>query len=48
MLLVEGKGSKERRVALRNNCLRNLLYYLDKQRPDPAILIGQTSNFSLR
>src|SRR6266487_131079 len=34
MLTVTGKGSKERRIALGNNCLRNLLYYLDKQRPD--------------
>jgi len=30
---VKGKGSKERRVALGQNCLRNLLYYLDKHRP---------------
>src|SRR6202035_3677246 len=29
-----GKGSRERRVALGNNCLRNLLYYLDRHRPD--------------
>ncbi len=34
ILTVTGKGSKERRVALGNNCLRNLLYYLDKHRPD--------------
>jgi len=34
VLTVTGKGSKERRIALGNNCLRNLLYYLDKQRPD--------------
>ena len=34
MLTVTGKGSKERRIALGNNCLRNLLYYLDKHRPD--------------
>jgi len=34
MLIVKGKGSKERRVALGNNCLRNLLYYLDRHRPD--------------
>ena len=34
ILTVKGKGSKERRVALGNNCLRNLLYYLDRQRPD--------------
>jgi len=34
ILTVTGKGSKERRIALGNNCLRNLLYYLDKHRPD--------------
>ncbi len=34
ILTVKGKGSKERRIALGNNCLRNLLYYLDKHRPD--------------
>ncbi len=34
VLTVTGKGSKERRIALGQNCLRNLLYYLDKQRPD--------------
>src|SRR5262249_51143627 len=31
---VMGKGSKERRIALGTNWLRNLLYYLDKHRPD--------------
>jgi site-specific recombinase XerD len=34
ILTVKGKGSKERRIAAGNNCLRNLLYYLDKHRPD--------------
>ena len=34
ILTFKGKGSKERRIALGNNCLRNLLYYLDKHRPD--------------
>ena len=34
ILTVTGKGSKERRIALGQNCLRNLLYYLDKHRPD--------------
>jgi site-specific recombinase XerD len=34
MLTVKGKGSKERRIALGQNCLRNLLYYVDKHRPD--------------
>jgi site-specific recombinase XerD len=33
VITVRGKGSKERRVALGSNCLRNLLYYLDRQRP---------------
>jgi site-specific recombinase XerD len=33
LLIVKGKGSKERRIALGNNCLRNLLYYLDRHRP---------------
>jgi site-specific recombinase XerD len=40
ILTVTGKGSKERRVALGNNCLRNLLYYLDKHRPDGEELAG--------
>jgi integrase/recombinase XerD len=34
LIIVCGKGSKERRIALGNNCLRNLLYYLDRHRPD--------------
>ncbi|MEO6887371.1 MAG: tyrosine-type recombinase/integrase, partial [Ktedonobacteraceae bacterium] len=33
-IIVKGKGSKERRIALGNNCLRNVLYYLDRHRPD--------------
>jgi integrase/recombinase XerD len=33
-ITVLGKGSKERRLALGQNCLRNLSYYLDKHRPD--------------
>lgn len=33
-IIVKGKGAKERRIALGNNCLRNLLYYLDRHRPD--------------
>jgi len=33
VITVKGKGSKERRVALGANCLRNLLYYLDRHRP---------------
>ncbi len=38
MIVVKGKGNKERRIALGNNCLRNLLYYLDRHRPDEAEL----------
>ncbi|HEU5377420.1 MAG TPA: tyrosine-type recombinase/integrase [Ktedonobacteraceae bacterium] len=34
VITVMGKGSKERRIALGQNCLRNLSYYLDKYRPD--------------
>jgi site-specific recombinase XerD len=34
LITVLGKGSKERRIALGQNCLRNVLYYLDKHRPD--------------
>jgi len=34
VLTVIGKGSKERRIALGNNCLRQLLHYLDRHRPD--------------
>jgi integrase/recombinase XerD len=33
-IIVHGKGSKERRIALGSNCLRNLLYYVDRYRPD--------------
>jgi integrase/recombinase XerD len=34
VITVKGKGAKERRIALGQNCLRNLLYYLDHHRPD--------------
>ncbi len=34
VLTVMGKGSKERRIALGNNCLRQMLHYLDRHRPD--------------
>lgn len=34
VVTVLGKGAKERRVALGQNCLRNLSFYLDKHRPD--------------
>ncbi len=33
VITVRGKGSKERRIALGQNCLRNMLYYLDRHRP---------------
>jgi site-specific recombinase XerD len=33
VVTVLGKGAKERRIALGQNCLRNLSYYLDKHRP---------------
>lgn len=33
LIVVKGKGSKERRITLGNNCLRNVLYYLDRHRP---------------
>ncbi|MBA2682199.1 MAG: tyrosine-type recombinase/integrase, partial [Ktedonobacteraceae bacterium] len=34
LIIVKGKGSKERRIALGQNCLRQLLYYLERHRPD--------------
>lgn len=34
VVTVMGKGSKERRIALGQNCLRNISYYLDKHHPD--------------
>ncbi len=34
VITVVGKGSKERRIALGQNCSRNLFYYLDKHRPN--------------
>lgn len=34
MITVKGKGSKERRIALGQNCLRNVFHYLDRHRPD--------------
>jgi len=34
VVTVMGKGSKERRIALGQNCQRNLFYYLDKHRPN--------------
>ncbi len=34
VITVKGKGSKERRIALGQNCQRNLVHYLDHHRPD--------------
>jgi len=34
-----GKDSKERRIALGNNCLRPLLHYLDRHRADAKELV---------
>jgi site-specific recombinase XerD len=34
LITVKGKGSKQRRIALGQNCLRSLLHYLDHHRPD--------------
>jgi site-specific recombinase XerD len=34
VLTVLGKGSKERRIAMGQNCQRNLYFYLDYHRPD--------------
>ena len=33
LIIVKGKGSKERRIALGQNCLRQLLYYIERHRP---------------
>ncbi len=44
VVTVLGKGSKERRIALGQNCLRNLSYYLDKHRPDEEELAEWGSN----
>src|SRR6266446_5252005 len=43
VIIVKGKGSKERRIALGSNCLRNLLYYLDRHRADEEEL-GEWGN----
>jgi integrase/recombinase XerD len=34
VIIVQGRGSKQRRIALGQNCLRALLHYLDRHRPD--------------
>jgi integrase/recombinase XerD len=34
LITVLGKGAKERRIALGQNCLRHLLYYLERHRPN--------------
>jgi site-specific recombinase XerD len=44
VVTVLGKGSKERRIALGQNCLRNLSYYLDRHRPDEEELAAWGSS----
>jgi integrase/recombinase XerD len=39
LIIVKGKGSKERRIALGQNCLRHLLYYLERHRPNDEELV---------
>ncbi|GHO80510.1 hypothetical protein KSD_82810 [Ktedonobacter sp. SOSP1-85] len=39
IMTVKGKGAKERRIALGQNCLRNLFYYVDRHRPDEEELV---------
>lgn len=39
IVTVTGKGSKERRIALGNTCLRNLLHYLDRHRAGEKELV---------
>jgi len=39
LITVKGKGSKQRRIALGQNCLRSLLHYLDRHRPDEQELV---------
>ncbi|GAC1354995.1 MAG: hypothetical protein NVS4B11_24840 [Ktedonobacteraceae bacterium] len=39
MIIVRGKGSKERRIALGRNALRSLLLYIDRYRPNRETLI---------
>jgi integrase/recombinase XerD len=34
LIIVKGKGSKKRHIALGQNCLRHLLYYLERHRPN--------------
>jgi hypothetical protein len=34
VITVQGKGAKQRRIALGQNCLRAVLHYLDRHRPD--------------
>ena len=43
LILVKGKGSKERRIALGNNCLRNLLYFsFSAKRSQPVKCVRNT------
>jgi len=39
LILVKGKGSKERRIALGQNCQRHLFHYLDRHRPGAVELV---------
>ncbi|HEU5376342.1 MAG TPA: tyrosine-type recombinase/integrase [Ktedonobacteraceae bacterium] len=43
LIVVKGKGDKERRIALGTNCQRHLLYYLDRHRPDEEELTEWSS-----
>jgi site-specific recombinase XerD len=44
VLTVWGKGSKERRIAMGQNCQRNLFYYLDYHRPEEEELAAWGSH----
>lgn len=44
VLTVWGKGSKERRIAMGQNCQRNLFYYLDHYRPEEEELAAWGSS----
>jgi site-specific recombinase XerD len=39
VIIVHGKGDKERRIALGRNALRALLLYVDRYRPSPKVLL---------
>ncbi len=44
LITVWGKGSKERRIAMGQNCLRNLFFYLDHYRPEEEELAAWGSH----